>query len=105
MWEFPHGPLAEGESAEAGAVRLARELTGLEIRLGGEIVTLRHGVTRFAITVVCFEADCVAGVFRSDAYAAAAWVEPARLADYPVSAPQRRLIRLLTEPGRQRTLF
>lgn len=105
LWEFPHGPLGDDEPAEAGAARLARELTGLEVRVGPEIVTLQHGVTRFAITVVCFEADHLSGVFRSAFYTAASWVEPAMLANYPVSAPQRRLAQLLTAPGRQRTLF
>ena len=32
-------------------------------------------------------------------------LEPRELADYPVSAPQRRLARLLVEPGRQQHLF
>lgn len=105
LWEFPHGPLRDGESAEDGAVRLAGELTGLDIRLGAELATLRHGVTRFAITLVCFEADHLSGEFRSSFYPRAEWVEARQLADYPVSAPQRRLARLLAEPGRQRQLF
>ena len=29
LWEFPHGPLAPGESADEAAARLAPELTGL----------------------------------------------------------------------------
>ena len=38
-------------------------------------------------------------------YAAGRWLVPADLAGYPVSAPQRRLIKALTRPGRQRRLF
>jgi A/G-specific adenine glycosylase len=105
MWEFPHVELAEGETHEAAAERCLRELVRVEAELGGEIVTIRHGVTRFAITMVCLEARHVAGRFRSDFYRAGIWLAPAELAAYPVSAPQRRLIRELTRPDRQRGLF
>jgi A/G-specific adenine glycosylase len=105
LWEFPHGPLDEGESHESAAVRLARALAGLDVALGPEVLTLRHGVTRYRITMACYEAESPAGEFRSDFYSSGRWVAPARLVDYPVSAPQRRLAKALVAPQRQRTLF
>jgi A/G-specific adenine glycosylase len=105
LWEFPHGPLGEGESHEEAALRLARDLAGLAVALGPELLTLRHGVTRFRITMACFEAEWAGGEFRSDFYRQGVWVAPAMLADYPVSAPQRRLAKALVAPERQRTLF
>jgi A/G-specific adenine glycosylase len=105
LWEFPHGPLQSEETHEQAAVRLVRELTGLEIRLGAELLTIRHGITRYQITLVCFEAERLAGSFQSAFYRQAVWVALADLAGYPVSAPQRRLARALTAPGRQRRLF
>jgi A/G-specific adenine glycosylase len=105
LWEFPHGPLATGEAHTQAAQRLAAELTGLEVRLLPELATVRHGVTRFRITMVCFEAEHVAGSFRSAFYTEGAWLAPKQLAAYPVSSPQRRLIRTLTTAGRQRRLF
>jgi len=105
MWEFPHGELAEGETHEQAAVRLLRDLTGFAGRLGPELSTIRHGVTRFAITLVCFEATCLGGEFRSAFYQQARWLKPAELSAHPVSSPQRRLARLLAEPGRQQRLF
>jgi A/G-specific adenine glycosylase len=104
LWEFPHGPLTDGESHEEAAVRLARD-SGLDVRLGPELLTLRHGITRFRITMACFEAEHVGGEFRSDFYRQGTWVAPERLPDYPVSAPQRRLAKALLAPARQRTLF
>jgi A/G-specific adenine glycosylase len=95
MWEFPHGELREGEMPLTAAGRLVEELTGLEVRLGGEVLTLRHSVTRYRITMVCFEAGYLAGAFRSGFYTEGRWVSPERLADYPVSAPQRLLARAL----------
>src|SRR5262249_13654008 len=95
MWEFPHGPLGGGESHEEAAARLLRQLTGLRADLGGELLTLRHDVTRYRITLVCFEAAYRAGAFRSTFYREGVWVRPGRLPDYPVSVPQRRLAQAL----------
>jgi A/G-specific adenine glycosylase len=105
MWEFPHGPLRAGESHEDAARRLAKDLTGLDSHLGPEILTVRHGITRFRVTLVCFEADFVEGDFHSPYYVRGQWVTPAALPSYPVSSPQRRLAKVLTAPGRQRHLF
>ena len=105
LWEFPHGPLEGDESHEEAATRLVRELTGLRADLGGELLTLRHGVTRYRITLVCFEAAYRVGTFRSAFYRQGVWVAPDRLPAYPVSVPQRRLARALAGGPRQRQLF
>jgi A/G-specific adenine glycosylase len=104
LWEFPHGPLADGETHEEAARRLVRTLTGLRTELGPEVLTLRHGITHHRITVVCFEARHRGGTFRSSFYQGARWVRPVQLRDFPVSAPQRRLAEALGG-ARQRTLF
>jgi A/G-specific adenine glycosylase len=95
MWEFPHAELREGEMPLTAAARLVEELTGLEVRLGGEVLTLRHSVTRHRITMVCFEAAYLEGAFQSGFYTDGRWLSPQGLAEYPVSAPQRRLARAL----------
>ena len=86
MWEFPHAELRPRESAESGARRVAAELTGVEAVLGRELLTIRHGVTRFRITLRCFEATHRAGTFASPFYRAGLWLTPRQLANYPVSA-------------------
>jgi A/G-specific adenine glycosylase len=105
LWEFPHGPLEDGESHEEAARRLAEQLAGLKVVLGPELLALRHGVTRYRIALVCFEARHLRGTFRSAFYRDGRWLPPERLTDYPVSSPQRRLAAALTGPGRQRRLF
>lgn len=104
MWEFPHGPLSAGETHEAAAQRILSELIGLRADLGPELLTVRHAVTRFHITMVCFEARYRGGRFRSAFYQQGGWVPVARLPEYPVSTPQRRLARALAS-ARQRQLF
>jgi A/G-specific adenine glycosylase len=105
MWEFPHAPLRGGETHEEAARRVVAELTGLEARLRPELLTVRHGITRFRVTLVCFEAEYVAGDFHSPLYVRGEWLSPSALGSYPVSSPQRRLAAALTAPDRQRQLF
>jgi A/G-specific adenine glycosylase len=105
MWEFPHGPLGEGESHEEAASRLLHQLTGLHAKVGSELVTIRHSITRYRITLICFEAEYASGEFQSLLYVEGRWLSLADLAAYPVSSPQRRLARFLLSPSRQRRLF
>ena len=72
---------------------------------GPELLTIHHGVTRFQITLICFEAEYIGGEFASPFYHAGLWLPLTELAHYPVSAPQRRLVRHLMRPERQRRLF
>jgi A/G-specific adenine glycosylase len=105
MWEFPHGELEEAEPHDQAARRLARTLTGFRIGALEEVLTLRHGVTRFRITMVCFEAQVRGGEFRSSFYQKARWLTPQELTAYPVSSPQRRLATALGAAVRQKSLF
>jgi A/G-specific adenine glycosylase len=104
MWELPHAELCDGETHEAAAERLLGELR-IVARLGAEVLTVRHGVTRFRITMVCLDAKYQDGQFASPFYADGRWVEPTKLSDYPVSSPQRRLAAALAAGPRQQRLF
>jgi A/G-specific adenine glycosylase len=105
MWEFPHGTVAKGESHDKAAGRLVQELIGLKIGSLEELLTVRHGVTRFRITMICFEARRLSGMFRSEFYLQGRWLSPDDLGAYPVSAPQRKLANYISSGVRQRRLF
>jgi A/G-specific adenine glycosylase len=105
LWEFPHGPLVEDESPEFAALRLLHQLTGLQAKLGPELLTIRHSVTRYRITLTCFEAEHEGSEFQSSFYVEGRWLSLADLAAYPISSPQRRLARFLLSPSRQGRLF
>jgi A/G-specific adenine glycosylase len=95
MWEFPHGPRTDGETPTDAAKRLLPQLTGLEAIPGPEIVTVRHGVTRFRITLVCLEATYKKGEFKSEFYQSAVWVGAEQLHLFPLSSPQRQIANVL----------
>jgi A/G-specific adenine glycosylase len=104
MWEVPHAERRPREEVADAAVRVAKELAGVDVEPGDEVLTIRHGVTRYSITLVCVEAALRGGSFASDFYTAGEWVEPAEAGEYPVSTSQRKLIASLAAP-RQRRLF
>jgi A/G-specific adenine glycosylase len=105
MWEVPHAERRPDEELSAAAARVARDLTGLEVAPGADVATVKHGVTRYRITLRCVEADAPAGEFAPGFYAEGRWVTPAELAEYPVSAPQRRLMTRLATADPQPRLF
>ncbi len=104
LWEFPHGEVKPGEDHPDAARRLLTALTGLKGRIGPEIAVIRHGITRFRITMVCLEADRIRGEFRSDFYTQARWVAPEELPNFAFGTPQRKLAQIVGRP-RQGVLF
>jgi A/G-specific adenine glycosylase len=105
LWEVPHAETRAGEPDDEAVTRVAEELTGLCVRPGPEVTTIKHGVTRWSITMVCREAARLRGRLRLSFHSEARWVKPEELKDYPVSSPQRRLMDELTRTGRQRRLI
>ncbi len=105
LWEVPHAEKLPTEDTAAAAIRIAQELTGYTIEPTAEFITLKHGVTRFAITLVGYEAQYTGGRFRRGPYSQAKWVKPQEFANYPVSSPQRKLLAAVVNSPRQRRLF
>jgi A/G-specific adenine glycosylase len=93
MWDFPRfswepaGPLT--------AVRLRQHvhtLTGVTLEAPEPLATLKYGVTRFRITLDCFQAVCLR---RTRSREDLKWVPPAELDTYPLSVTGRKISRLL----------
>ena len=102
MWEIPHAERTAEEDEQEAARRIAKELTGIAVEPGAKLLTVKHAVTRFAITLVCVEAKRKGGDFAAGYYQAGKWVTQDELTAYPVSAPQRRLMNTLAKPARRR---
>ena len=95
LWDFPRFPVPArpGDSLSQQLERASKQLTGLQVRLGRQLATIKHGVTRFRITLDCYEADCTGG--RLCRNRDVCWVKIAALEDYPLSVTGRQLSRLL----------
>ncbi|MCI0685163.1 MAG: A/G-specific adenine glycosylase [Gemmataceae bacterium] len=94
MWELPRRAVTARSTPDRIAHQLLSEL-GIDADLGPQLTTVRHGVTRFRIQLICLEATHRRGSFRPGLYPAGHWVAPPELAAYPLSAPQRRLAQAL----------
>jgi A/G-specific adenine glycosylase len=99
LWDFPRFPLHSSEPAQQ-----QRELhdallasTGVEARLGPLVTTLRHSVTRYRITLDCYEAATLpspaGGTAAGPDGVVMRWLRPAELAHYPLSTTGRKLAR------------
>ena len=65
------------------------ERTGLSVELGSQIAELKHGVTRYRITLKCFTAKRIKGRLKQGEEWQ--WVEPTNFGEYPLSATARQL--------------
>jgi A/G-specific adenine glycosylase len=86
--------------AQDGLVEAVRALTGVTIVPGQRITTLTHGVTRFRITLECYEAKYVSGGQDRTTPAETRWVRPAELKNYALSSTGRKLAEIVSEGAR-----
>jgi A/G-specific adenine glycosylase len=94
LWDFPR--LAAG----LDLIRAVRALTDATIRSPRHLVTLKHGVTRFRITLAVYRAQLVGPPPRGPHLK---WCALAELADVPLSVTGRKIARLLNQPATRRT--
>lgn len=96
LWDFPR---FEVRSRRPAAVRReladnVRQGTGLIVTVGGHLKTIKHSVTRFRITLDCYEAEYVADLDGRPAATDIKWLPPAALDDYPLNSSGRKLAKL-----------
>ena len=96
LWDFPRFAI---RTSEAAALR--RELadnvlrmTGVTIVPGKHCKTVRHGVTRFRITLECYEARYASHNGGGEGFVQK-WVRPAELEQLPLSSTGRMLAQLM----------
>ncbi len=83
------------ECPSSDIVAAVRDHTSLKIELGPQLAELKHGVTRYRITLKCFTAEAVSGELRTDAEWQ--WVSSKDFGDYPLSVTGRKFAKLLVE--------
>lgn len=100
LWDFPRFEVRSEEPGDIDRelIEHVARLTGVTIRLRGHRATLRHGVTRFRITLLCYEAEYVAGPERRNGAPTMRWLRPAELDAYPLSTTGRKLAALFSPP-------
>jgi len=97
LWDFPRFAVRGRRPANIHRelIENVRRLTGVTVRPGPHLKTLRHGVTRFRITLDCYAAEYLSGRHLPQKHLPIRWLRPAELQGYPLSSTGRRLAALL----------
>ena len=97
LWDFPRfestgdGPLFVGKEL----VEKVREQSGVTVTPGPLLRTIKHGVTRYRITLDCFTAAYAGGHPRSTKTRPVKWFPLEDLAELPLSTTGRKIAQLL----------
>ena len=95
LWDFPRFVVesAAGKNRAAAVCSNVTRLAGIHISDVRSLATLKHGVTRFRITLHCYTAEFHAGDPRRQGWH---WVVPQKLSEYPLSITGRRVAQQLS---------
>ncbi len=95
LWDFPRltvaAPPAEMPRGELG--RCVASQLGMQTTIGPCLTVIKHGVTRFRITLSCYRARWISG--RRPPKSDWRWVWPSQLDAYPLNVTGRKIARLL----------
>jgi A/G-specific adenine glycosylase len=103
LWDFPRFAVVSGNGDDAIETQISPrtcDLTGLDVTPGSHLVTITHGVTRFRITLHCYEATLQPHARRRAANGSGdgtSWVSIDALASYPLSVTGRKISNLLLD--------
>ena len=88
LWDFPRYPLSE-PTAEQELQRLIQSDHGLVTRIESANVTIKHAVTKYRITLQCFQTSDVSGRLCQRRFVR--WASSADIADLPMSVTGRKV--------------
>ncbi len=91
LWEFPGGKQETGESLEVCLQRELDEELGVRVDVGAQLGEYRHAYTHYRVTVTAFHCGLQGGEPRALEHSDLAWVQPQKLADYPMGKVDRRI--------------
>jgi A/G-specific adenine glycosylase len=97
LWDFPRVPVGETNGATIDVVLppLIEKEFGLAVTVEEKLLTIKHGVTRFRITLACYAAALQAGQSRRAAGRNLKWVPHRELAQLPLSTTGRKIADVL----------
>ena len=93
LWDFPR--FGSNDTSDHADVKEVQNMTGIECRVVNELATIKHGVTKYRITLTCRRAEFVSGRIKRGQEIA--WVRVADLQSYPLSVTGRKMAKLIMD--------
>ena len=103
LWDFPRFAvdLADDAETEEPIRQRLHQLTGIHTGPLRHLETIKHGVTRFRITLDCYLAPYDVGRIPRDGDTVIKWVRQDLLPELPLSTTGRKMARLLARGRRE----
>jgi A/G-specific adenine glycosylase len=98
LWDFPRFALeADGSLfAQNEIAEKVEAQTGIKCRPTSVLKTMKHGVTRYRITLDCYAATYIGGRVRRERTAPVRWQRVTSLGELPLSTTGRQISNMLT---------
>lgn len=99
LWEFPGGKLQPGETPEAALVRELEEELGIDIAPSdaAPLAFASHAYANFHVVLLLYLCRRWRGGITAREGQSLAWVEPQRIATYPMPEADRPLVATLLD--------
>jgi A/G-specific adenine glycosylase len=100
LWDFPRFVIEADTGATDVTSQLSTHLSNdfkLNVSLGEHLTTIRHGVTKYRITLDCYRGQWRSGKLKRGETGEVIWCDVKRLIDYPLSVTGRKISELLVE--------
>jgi len=103
LWDFPRFSVSAGPGPvdPRELVENVQALTGATVLPGSRITTFTHGVTRFRITLECFEAEFVSQK-KTRTQLETRWASPSQFEEFPLNSTGRKLAKILQKQTMQK---
>ncbi len=104
LWEFPGGKKKKSESFKAAVTREVKEETSIEITVGKRLCIVKHTYSHFKITLHAYLCEHKSGTAKTLGCDAVKWIAPGNLTKYAFPAANVRIIQILKNTRKQRTI-
>jgi A/G-specific adenine glycosylase len=92
LWEFPGGKQEPGESLEQTVIRELREELGVDVKVTGEYMQLKHAYSHFKITMHAYWCSIEAGDPKPKTSTELKWVGLGNIDEYPFPKANKVLV-------------
>jgi len=92
LWKFPGGERIPGETLDNSLQRVVKEELGIRVKVEEAVTSVRHAYTHFRITLYAFRCLLRVGRPRALSCSRCQWVESHKLANFPFSKADRKIM-------------